>query len=140
MQEIKATPIDEWVFHSPLGDKIREHFQWNPEMTELVKVGEEDIQKAIDERAKGCTLAEQIARLARGDESVLQPGEGVYGDVYEFPETTGEALQVMEKKTVQEYVKLKAEKQAAKEAGDNKLQEKIAALEKELADLKGVKE
>ena len=131
--------LEKPVFVSPSGDKIREFFQWNADETELVKVGEENIQEAMDERAKGCTIAEQIARLARGDMSMLK-GEGLYADVYEYPEHAGDAqMKAQEALETLQILKDQADEQTKKAAQDKaELDQKVAALQAELQKLKGV--
>lgn len=73
------------------GDPIVPVMKWNKERTKVVKVGDRNLQEEIQELAKGCTITEQIARLARGDTSMLK-GEGYYGDVSGAPETEMEAM------------------------------------------------
>lgn len=67
---------------------------------------------------------EQIARIMRGDLSVLRPGEGYYGDVSEAPETE---LEAMANALAPDY-KLEAAAQHYQMEIDE-LKAKIAALE-----------
>lgn len=129
---------DKLVFYSPSGDKIREKFQWNEDETDLIKVGEEDIQKVINERAKGLTITEQVARIARGELGVVMDGDGFYGDVSEMSEqTVGQQLSVMEDNTAQAYAGIQAKKEAAQKSDLAKAEEALAKAQAELAALKG---
>lgn len=76
------------------GNRIKEVFRWKDGRgSELVKVGEVDLQKEIDEAARGMSAGEQIARILRGDYSGIQPGDGVTGDLTGFADkTSGEVL------------------------------------------------
>ena len=123
------------------GEKTRDIRQWNETETDLEIVETIDIQKEIDEAAKGMTIGEQLARLAYGDTSVLKSGEPVYADVSGVPETYGEYMN-----TVKEASKnLAAESEKGyQEAVENlsKVEKndenaaEIAAAEKELAAAK----
>lgn len=133
------------IFPSPSGDKIRTEYVWNEDQTALEKVRDVDIQKEINEAAKGCTIQEQIARLGMGDTSVLLPGDPVYADLSEIPETTGEAMKQMEEKVKLAYAK-KLANQAEKEKAEadsktelEKAQEALAAAQAKIAELQGDK-
>lgn len=87
------------------GNPIKEVFRWKDGRgSELVKVGEVDLQKEIDEAARGMSAGEQIARILRGDYSGIQPGDGVTGDITGFADKTSgevlhEAIKPMQKAT-----------------------------------------
>lgn len=130
--------VEGLVFYSPSGDKIREKFQWNDDQTELIKVGEEDIQKVMNERAKGLTIPEQVARIARGELGVVMDGDGFYGDVSDMSEqTVGQQLSVMEEKTAAAYAGIQAKKEAAQKSDLAKAEEALAKAQAELDALKG---
>lgn len=76
------------------GNRIKEVFRWKEGRgSELVKVGEVDLQKEIDEASRGMSAGEQIARILRGDYSGIQPGDGVTGDLTGYADkTSGEVL------------------------------------------------
>lgn len=126
------------VFYSPSGDKIRERFQWNADKTDLVKVGEVDIQKDINEKAKGLKVSEQVARIARGELGVVMEGEGYYGDVSEMSEqTVGQQLGVMENKTVEQFAKNQIQKKAGEETELEKAKKALAEAQAKLDALQG---
>lgn len=127
------------IFPSPSGEKIRADYVWNDDQTELVKVRDVDIQKEINEAAKGCTIQEQIARLSMGDTSVLIDGEPVYADISDIPETTGEAMKQMEEKVKLAYAQKLAQEEASKKTELEKAQEALAAAQAKLAELQGEK-
>lgn len=87
------------------GNRIKEVFRWKEGRgSELVKVGEVDLQKEIDEAARGMSAGEQIARILRGDMSGIQAGEGVTGDLTGYADKTSgevlhEAIKPMQKAT-----------------------------------------
>lgn len=124
------------IFPSPAGDKIRTEFVWNADETELVKVRDVDIQKELNEAAKGCTIVEQIARLGMGDTSVLLDGEPVYADISDIPETTGEAMSQMENKVKEAYLKKILQNEEKKKAGKTDLELAKEALEAAQAKVK----
>ena len=67
-------------------------FKWNKDRTELVKVGERDVDKEIQDASIGITPYDLIDRIQRlGDDSPLHAKEGFGGDFTDFPETLGEA-------------------------------------------------
>lgn len=123
------------------GEKFRDIRQWNENETDLVVVETIDIQKEIDEAAKGMTVGEQLARLAFGDTSVLKSGEPVYADVSGVPETYGEYMNSVKeasKELAAESEKGYAEavdKLSKVEKNDDNAAD-IAAAEKELAAAK----
>lgn len=84
------------LYYEPTGSNIRVDYVWTSEVqhTELQKVGETDIQKEIDEAAKGMTTGAQIRRILRGDTSAIQTGEAIYADVSDFPESEIDTLNV----------------------------------------------
>lgn len=122
-------------YYSPLGDTVRETFVWNKDHDGLEKTGEVDIQKEIDEAAKGMTANEQIARILRGDTSAIKPGEGFYGDVSEAPETEVVAMN----QTLQPAHKLEAAAQA-NNMEIAALKAKLVALEEEIKKAEAPKE
>lgn len=67
-------------------------FKWNKERTELVKVGERDVDKEIQDASIGITPYELQERCQRlGDDSLMNVKQGFYADVTGAPETLGEA-------------------------------------------------
>lgn len=132
-------PEKKMVFYSPAGDKIREDFLFDENM-QLQKVGEHDIQKEINEAAKGLKISEQIERMARGDMTVMRSGEPTYGDVSEVPESKIDEIKSLDAKVAQAVQAAMAKKQAEtkKEVVDTSA--KIAELEAQLAAIKGDKE
>lgn len=117
-------------FYSPSGEKIREKYIWNEDQTGLVLKEKIDIVKEMNERAKGTSILEQIARLERGDMSVIDPSrvtpEDFSCDVSGMPESTIEIIQ--KKNDVKaEVMRLKAlDEQRASEAAELKaLQDEI---------------
>lgn len=84
------------LYYEPTGSNIRVDYVWESEVQHqtLVKVGETDIQKEIDEAAKGMTTGAQIRRILRGDASAIQTGEAIYADVSDFPESEIDTLNV----------------------------------------------
>ncbi len=117
-------------FYSPSGEKIREKYVWNENQTDLVLKEKIDIVKEMNERAKGTSIIEQIARLERGDVSVIDPSrvtpEDFNCDVSGMPESTIEIIQKMNDVKA-EVMRLKAlDAQRASEAAELKaLQEEI---------------
>lgn len=59
-------------FYSPSGEKVRIKYIWNETRDGLVEHEKIDVVKEMNERAKGMSIPEQIARLDRGDTSVLR--------------------------------------------------------------------
>lgn len=118
------------LFYEPTGSNIRVDYVWESEVqhTALVKVGETDIQKEIDEAAKGMSTGAQIRRILRGDTSAIQPGEAVYADVSDFPESEVDTLNV----AAQARSKVEA---AARDSGLSyeEMEAKLNDLAKELA-------
>lgn len=118
------------LYYEPTGSNIRVNYVWESETQHaaLVKVGETDIQKEIDEAAKGMTTGAQIRRILRGDTSAIQPGEGLYADVSDFPESEIDTLNV----GVQARSKVEA---AARDNGMTyeEMEMKINEIAKELA-------
>lgn len=58
-------------FYSPSGEKVRKKYIWNENRDDLVLKEEIDVIAEMNERAKGTSIVEQIARLERGDSSVI---------------------------------------------------------------------
>lgn len=94
--EKQAEKKKAFAFYEPTGSNIRIDYVWESEAKheKLVKVGETDIQKEIDEAAKGMTTGAQIRRILRGDPSAIQAGEPIYADVSDFPESEIDTLNV----------------------------------------------
>lgn len=118
------------------GDKVEPVFQWNEKRTDLVKVGEVNIQEQLNERAKGTTVYELIERF-RGPENVFDAypdkGEGIV-DPTLFPETSGDITKMTEAASrVEAATANKKEKQPDKDidAQIEDLKNQIAALEAE---------
>lgn len=84
------------IFPESSGDKTRKQYLWNEDRSELVEVGEIDIQKEIDAAAVGQSAAEQIKRILQGDLSPFADGEPTYGDVSDVPDTYGEVVAAKE--------------------------------------------
>lgn len=108
------------------GDRIKVNFRWKngKRGSELEKVGETDLQKQVNEAARGMTCGEQIARILRGDYSGIQPGEGVTGDITGFADkTSGEVL----------HATIKPLQEATRVAMDNNLT--LSELEKKLTEI-----
>lgn len=119
-------------FYSPSGEKIREKYIWNEDQTGLVLKEKIDIVKEMNERAKGTSIIEQIARLERGDMSVIDQSrvtpEDFSCDVSGMPESTIEIIQ--KKNDVKaEIMRMKAlDEQRASEAAELKaLREQLIA-------------
>lgn len=74
------------------GDKTESVYQWNETRTDLVKVGEVDVQERLNERAKGTTVYDLLDRF-RGPDNLYDAypdkGEGIV-DPSLFPETSGD--------------------------------------------------
>lgn len=135
MEEKKNKNPGAAVFPSPRGNGKRTIFVWNDDKTALVPTGEVDIQKEIDERAKGMSITEQIARAMRGDVSVFQDGEAFYGDVSNVPASDIDSLNV----------EVNARSQLEQAALDNnmtieELEERLNEYKKEIEILKKQKE
>lgn len=111
------------------GDKIEPVFQWNEKRTDLVKVGEVNIQEQLNERAKGTTVYELIDRF-RGPDNVLDAfpdkGEGIQDSTI-FPETSGDITKMNEA-----FDRVKAA-QAGNEKKDDQAEKDIAS---QIEDLK----
>lgn len=82
---------------TPAGSPLCDEMAWNKDQTALVKVGERNLQEEYNAAAVGLTPYEVLKRVvATGDESPLNAQEGQYGDFSGMPETTSEAVHVME--------------------------------------------
>lgn len=81
-------------FYSSVGDTVRKQYVWKSDYSGLEEVGEIDIQEEIDEAGKGRSTGEMVRRIMSGDTSALKPGEGIYADVSEVPESGVEAANV----------------------------------------------
>lgn len=112
------------VFPSPVGEKVRIKYIWNENRDGLVEHEKIDIVQEMNERAKGMSIPEQIARLDRGDTSVLDNSritpEDFHTDVSGMPEHPIEVIDqvvkaraaIAELKVKQEYEKKLKELQA----------------------------
>lgn len=124
-------------FYSPSGDKVRIKYIWNETRDGLVEHEKIDIVKEMNERAKGTSIVEQIARLDRGDTSVIDPSrvtaEDFTTDVSGMPESAIEIVQ-QKNEVKAAIIQLKAQEEvAAKQAEELKaLQAKIDALKANL--------
>lgn len=127
-EEVKMNPCKEEYVNED-GKVIRPILSWDEDHKKIVKVGEEDIQANIDKRAKGMSLSEQLQRLARGDVSVLQSGEGFYGDVSDVPEMYGDAAAALEIKLNEEAARVQAEREAKLKKAQEDLKAAQANLE-----------
>lgn len=117
------------------GDKIEPVYQWNEDRTDLVKVGEVNVQERLNERAKGTTVYELLDRFRGPDntyDAYPDKGEGIV-DSSVFPETSGDIT-----KMNQAFDKVKAAETDKKGVKDTdaqiqELKDQIAALEAEKA-------
>lgn len=114
------------IFPSPVGEKVRIKYIWNENRDGLVEHERIDIVAEMNERAKGMSIPEQIARLDRGDTSVLDPSrvtpEDFNTDVSGMPEHPIEVVdQVVKAKVALSELKMKQEY-------DDKLKELQAEL------------
>lgn len=110
---------------SPSGDTFRIERKWTDEtMKELAIVGKVDIQKEIDERAKGCSIRDLIARAEAGDMSVFTAPEN-FEDVSQIPESEIDAFNQLKEAT-----KVLQDAVATIQAQETK-KEETSSLEKE---------
>ena len=114
------------IFPSPVGEKVRIKYIWNENRDGLVEHEKIDIVKEMNERAKGMSIPEQIARLDRGDTSVLDNSritpEDFSTDVSGMPEHPIELIdQVVQTRAALAELK-------AREEYENKLKELQAEL------------
>ena len=117
-------------FYSPSGEKVRVKYIWNETRDGLVEHERIDIVKEMNERAKGMTIPEQIARLDRGDTSVIDPSritpEDFSTDVSGMPESCAEIIdQATQAKAA--IIELKE-----REAAEAKLKADYKALQDEI--------
>lgn len=123
------------IFPSPVGEKIRIKYIWNENRDGLVEHEKIDVIAEMNERAKGMSIPEQIARLDRGDLSVIDNSrvtpEDYECDLSGMPEHPIEVVdQVVQAKAVIQSLK-------AKEDEDKKLkalQEDLIAKKKAYDD------
>lgn len=132
------------VFYSPSGDAVREEFLFDEDW-QLQKVGEHDIQKEINEAAKGLKVTEQIQRMARGDQTVIRPGQPFYGDVSEVPESRIDEINGLDAQielaVKKALAKKEPEKGKAEPAGTiEEAEAQLKAAQEKLSKLKGVQE
>lgn len=133
----KSSKKADLQFYSPAGSRVRSRYVWNETRDHLVEVEKIDCVAEMNERAKGTSIVEQIARLERGDTSVIDPSrvtaEDFETDVSGMPESAIEIVDqgVQAKATI---IKLKAQEEAiAKQDEELKaLQAQIAALKADL--------
>lgn len=124
-------------FYSPVGEKIRIKYIWNETRDGLVEHERIDIVKVMNERAKGTSIVEQIARLDRGDTSVIDPSrvtaEDFSCDLSGMPESSIEIIQ-QKNDAKAAIMKIKAQEEvAAQQAEELKaLQAQIDALKANL--------
>ena len=102
------------IFPSPCGEKIRIKYMWNETRDQLVEREKIDIVQEMNERAKGMSIPEQIARLDRGDTSVLDNSritpEDFETDVSGMPEHPIEIIdQVVQTRAALAELKIKEE-------------------------------
>lgn len=131
MPDMTAVPMNpsKVEYFGENGHPIRPVLRWDQEHKHVIKVGEEDLQKFIDDAAVGMSIGEQLARLSRGDLSVLRP-EGQFIDVSGLPETDGEAM-VQANQAVIDAAKKVQEEKAAKLA---EAQKELKEAEDKLAE------
>lgn len=118
------------IYPSPAGEKVRVKYIWNENRDGLVEHERIDIVKEMNERAKGMSIPEQIARLDRGDTSVLDNSritpEDFETDVSGMPEHPVEVIdQVVKAKIALSELKMKQE-----------YDDKLKALQSELIKAK----
>lgn len=121
------------------GDKYFIRHVWDESGHDLVESEKIDIQKEIDERAKGMTVGEKLLRIARGDMSVFEAGEASYADVTDLPKNDAAVIvgglensQNGASKTVADFESLKEKIQALEDpaAREKALGEYNVAYEK----------
>lgn len=119
-------------FFSPSGEKERIKYIWNESGDALVEHERIDIVKEMNERAKGMSIAEQIARLDRGDTSVIDPSKvtdvDFSCDLSGMPESPIEIIQ--EKNDIQRKV-MSMQSQAKEDEELKSLQEQLIAKKAE---------
>lgn len=117
-------------FYSPSGEKVRIKYIWNENRDGLVEHERIDIVKEMNERAKGMSIPEQIARLDRGDTSVIDPShvtpEDFSTDVSGMPESVAEVIDQATRAKIA-IMELKEREEAEK-----KLQADYKALQDEI--------
>lgn len=101
-------------FYSPSGEKVRIKYIWNETRDGLVEHEKIDVVKEMNERAKGMSIPEQIARLDRGDTSVIDSSritsEDFSCDVSGMPEHPIEIIdQVVQTRAALAELKVKEE-------------------------------
>lgn len=119
-------------FFSPSGEKLRIKYIWNENRDGLVEKEKIDIVAEMNERAKGTSIVEQIARLNRGDTSVIDPSrltpEDFSADVSGMPESSIEIIdQVVQARAAVQELKAAEESARAEREQLKKMQEDIIA-------------
>jgi hypothetical protein len=132
------------IFPSPAGEKIRIKYIWNEDRTDLVEHERIDVVKEMNERAKGMSIPEQIARLDRGDTSVLDSNrvtpEDYNCDVSGMPEHPIEVIdQVVQAKASIQVLKAKEEQDKKLKALQEDLIVKKAAYDEAMKAIDAVK-
>lgn len=132
------------IFPSPSGEKIRIKYIWNEKRDGLVEHERIDIVKEMNERAKGMSIPEQIARLDRGDSSVLDPSkvtpEDYSCDVSGMPEHPIEIVdQVVQAKIAIQSLKAKEEEDEKLKALQEDLLAKKAAYDEAMKAIDAAK-
>lgn len=122
------------IFPSPSGEKIRIKYIWNEKRDGLVEHERIDIVKEMNERAKGMSIPEQIARLDRGDTSVIDSKritpEDYSCDVSGMPEHPIEVIdQVVQAKVAIQNLKAQEEENQKLKALQEDLIAKKAAYD-----------
>lgn len=126
------------IFPSPVGEKVRIKYIWNENRDGLVEHEKIDIVQEMNERAKGMSIPEQIARLDRGDTSVLDNSritpEDFNTDVSGMPEHPIEVIdQVVKAKIAISEMKMKEEYNAQLKALQDELLKAKEAYDKAAA-------
>lgn len=119
------------------GERVKPVYQWNEEKTDLLKVGEVDVTKEMNERAVGTTIYELLAKFGGLDgvaANFPDDGEGDQ-DLTIFPETSGEMTEMAaaaDRVAAAEKVQKSGQKTAEEEIAE--LKARIAELEKPSAE------
>ena len=119
-------------FFSPSGEKVRIKYIWNETRDKLVEKEKIDIIAEINERAKGTSIVEQIARLNLGDTSVIDPSrvtpEDFSADVSGMPESSIEIIdQVVQARAAVQELKAAEESARAEREELKKMKDDIIA-------------
>lgn len=98
MRNPKAKVSDPNKFFTCHGTEVHELYASKvcPDGTiRLEPAGKENIQEYINSFAESCDMTYILAELSKGNTSVLERGNAMYGDFTDTPNSLAEALQVM---------------------------------------------